>query len=316
MSGIITIVPATREGSHVLLSFTGPSGSGKTYTALKVARGLVGDKGRIGFLDTETGRGRLYASVTPYDYAELTAPFSPTRHVQAIAAFEEHGADCLILDSGSHEWEGIGGCHDLAEASRKQGLLKWMVPKAQHKRFVARLLGSRMHVIVCLRAREKFTQATDPETGKEVILNTGYHEIQERNFIFEMTVSVLLLPGGRKVVTKCPEELVPVFGTVGVETAGYLSERTGADLADWVKGGKPVDAAWELVRREARDAAERGTDTYRSFFNRLSKPEQQRLLPDHPNLKSIASEADAALAEAEEDGDGEDAFPGAMRTGT
>lgn len=320
-TGIIQIAPAERAGSHVLVSFTGPSGSGKTYTALKMGRGLVGPKGRIGFLDTETGRGRLYASVTAYDYAELTPPFSPMRHVQAISEFEAHGVDVLILDSGSHEWEGIGGCHDLAEASNKQGLLKWTKAKAQHKRFVAKLLSSRMHIIVCLRAREKFTQGKDAETGRDVILNTGFHEIQERNFIFEMTVSVLLLPGGRKIVTKCPEELVPVFGRVGVESDGYLTEQTGADLATWVKGGKPVDAAWEAIRGEAMEAAERGTDTYRAFFNRLTKGDQVRLLPDHPNLKSIASQADddavmAAEDEPHDDDEIPDDFEKGRRTGT
>lgn len=318
---IIQIMPAVREGSHVLLSFTGPSGSGKTYTALKVARGLVGPKGRIGFLDTETGRGRLYASVTNYDYGELTQPFSPARHIQAIDQFEKHGVDCLILDSGSHEWEGIGGCHDIAEASRLKGLLKWAGPKAQHKRFVARLLNSRMHIITTLRARERFVQTTDPDTGKEKIVNSGFHEIQERNFIFEQTVSVLLLPGGRKVVTKCPEELVGVFGAVGLETTGYLTEQTGADLALWVKGGQPLDMAWEAVRIMARETAEHGTGAYRQFFAGLSKSDQKRLSgTDHENLKSIAQEADAAMKAAAQAADDEedDDFPGDMpsRTGT
>lgn len=311
IGNIITIAPAVREGSHVLLSLTGPSGSGKTYTGLKIARGLVGPKGRIGFLDTETGRGRLYASVTSYDYAELTPPFSPQRLVMAIDQFERHGIDCLILDSGSHEWEGIGGCHDLAESSKKQGLLKWAAPKQQHKRFVARLLSSRMHIITTLRAREKFTQARDPETGRDVILNSGWHEIAERNFIFEMTVSVLLLPGGRKIVTKCPEELVPVFGEVGIETEGYLTERTGNELASWVKGGTPIDMAWEIVRRNAFEAASNGTDAYRTYFSALTKAEQKRLLPDHENYKSIASEADQTAADAaEDDADDADDFPG------
>lgn len=311
---IINIAPATREGSHVLLSLTGPSGSGKTYTALKVARGLVGPSGRIGFLDTETGRGRLYASVTPYDYAELTAPFSPQRHVQAIDAFEAHGVDCLILDSGSHEWEGIGGCHDIAEMSKKQGLLKWAAPKALHKQYVARLLNARMHIVTTLRAREKFVQATDPNTGREVIANAGWHEVAERNFVFEMTVSVLLLGGGRKIVTKCPEELVPVFGAVGVESGGYLTEKTGADLAGWVKGGKPVDLAWMEILTAARDAADHGTDAYKGYFSNLPKLAQKRLLPDHENLKSIAAESDAAGAE--EDPDDDSPEEPTARTGT
>lgn len=309
---LLNIMPATREGSHVLISFTGPSGSGKTYTALRVGRGLAGERGTIGFLDTETGRGRLYAGITPYLYAELTPPFTPTRFIQAIGEFEDRGVDVLIIDSASHEWEGVGGVHDLAEANGKKGLLKWAQPKALHKRFVNRLLMSRMHVITCLRAREKFAEAVDSE-GRKNIVNSGYHEVQERNFIFEQTVSALLLPGGRKIITKCPEDLVPAFGTVGVETSGYLTEQTGIDVASWVKGGKPVDHALETLRRDAREAAETGTEGYRRFFAGLIKPDQKRLLPDHENLKSIALEADqaAALAAAgSDDGDDEESFPG------
>jgi DNA polymerase III delta prime subunit len=315
MTGILNIVPATRDGSHVLLSFTGPSGSGKTYTALVVARGLVGPKGRIGFLDLETGRGRLYAGVTEYSYAELTPPFSPYRLIQAIGEFEEFGCDCLIIDSASHEWEGIGGCHDMAESTKKSGLLKWQVAKAQHKRFVNRLLASRMHIITTLRAREKYSQTKDPDTGRDVIVNTGYHEIQERQFIYEQTVSVLLLPGGRKVVTKCPEDLIPVFGAVGVQSEGYLTQATGSALLDWIKSGKPVDAAWEQVRRRAQEHADLGTEAYRVFFTTLSKAEQKRLAAtDHENLKSIAAEADERaerLAEPDPEDDGDD-FPGTL----
>jgi hypothetical protein len=301
MSGIITIAPATREGSHILLSLTGPSGSGKTYTALEIGRGVVGPKGRIGFLDTETGRGRLYSDVTQYDYAELTPPFSPARMIQAIAEFEDHGCDCLIIDSASLECEGVGGCHDIAEASKKQGLLKWAAPKQQHKRFVGRLLSARMHIITTLRAREKYSQTRDPETGRDVIVNSGYHEVQERNFIFEQTVSVLLLGGGRKIVTKCPAPLIPAFGPVGVESDGWLNRATGEFMAAWVAGGKPVDLVWEAVRREAFEAAEKGTEAYRTFFASLIKAHQKRLTDtDHPNLKSIAIQADDdAIASAE-----------------
>jgi hypothetical protein len=296
---ILNIVPATREGSHILLSLTGPSGSGKTFTAIKVGRGMVGPNGKIGFLDTETGRGRLYAGITPYHYAELTPPFTPARFVQAIGEFEDFGVDVLIIDSASHEWEGIGGCHDMAEGSGKKGLLKWMLPKAQHKRFMNRLLMSRMHIITCLRARERFVEAVDSE-GRKNIVNSGYHEIAERNFIFEQTVSVLLLAGGRKVVTKCPADLVETFGPVGVESAGYLSEATGEAVAAWVRGGTPVDMAWQQVRTRAREHAELGTEAYKAFFSTLPKSDQKRLLPDHENLKSIAAEADDAAMRAAE----------------
>src|SRR5262249_22189326 len=70
LMGIITIQRAVRAGCHLLISLAGPSGSGKTMSAILLARGLVGPSEKIGFLDTETGRGRLYADIAGgFDYA-------------------------------------------------------------------------------------------------------------------------------------------------------------------------------------------------------------------------------------------------------
>src|SRR5947199_7947333 len=72
--GILNIAPAERTGAHLLIQLYGPPRSGKTYTALRIARGMVGPKGRIGVLDTESGRARLYSDKVPGGFAvgELT----------------------------------------------------------------------------------------------------------------------------------------------------------------------------------------------------------------------------------------------------
>src|SRR6478735_6791181 len=63
--GILNIAPAERAGAHLLIQLYGPPRSGKTYTALRIARGMVGPKGKIGVLDTESGRARLYSDKVP-----------------------------------------------------------------------------------------------------------------------------------------------------------------------------------------------------------------------------------------------------------
>ena len=115
---IVHFEKARREGSHVLISMEATSGRGKTFSALMLGRGLVGPNGKLGLLDTETGRGKIYADAIPggYQYGELTPPYSPERYVAAIQAAASAGLDCLIIDSASHEWEGIGGVGEIAEA--------------------------------------------------------------------------------------------------------------------------------------------------------------------------------------------------------
>ena len=81
--GILNIAPAERAGAHLLIQLYGPPRSGKTYTALRIARGMVGPKGRIGVLDTESGRARLYSDKVPGGFVvgELTPPGQPSPSV-------------------------------------------------------------------------------------------------------------------------------------------------------------------------------------------------------------------------------------------
>ena len=101
------IKPATRQGVKPLVGFYGRSGSGKTMSALLFARGLVGHKGRLVLVDSENGRGSLFADIIPggYSVIDLDAPFTPERYQDAIASAET-SADCVVVDSLSHEWSG------------------------------------------------------------------------------------------------------------------------------------------------------------------------------------------------------------------
>ena len=121
--GIINITPVKSGQSKVLIGIAGVSGSGKTYTALQIARGMVKKPSEIGFLDTENKRGSLYADILdgPFMIGDLYPPFSPSRYIQAIKEFQDHGVKVLVIDSVSHEFEGTGGCDDIANAPKADG---------------------------------------------------------------------------------------------------------------------------------------------------------------------------------------------------
>lgn len=303
---IVTFARAQREGSHLLASMEGASGSGKTYSAIMLGRGLVGPKGRLGLLDTETGRGKIYADLAGgYDYGELTPPFTPERYVAAIKSAEAAKLDCLIIDSGSHEWEGIGGLIEIADSGKTKsgaaltGLAKWAKPKARHKRFMQELLTTRMHLIICLRVKEKLVQRKGSD-GKEEIVSLGWFPVQDKYFGYEMTVR-LFFPGGTRGVpdlSKCPEELLGAF-----PAGGQISIDTGARIADWVRGGVPVDAEMVSLKREAEEAAEGGGAVLDKFLLRLTKTQKDKLRPFGANLRSIATTADQE-PETEDDGAG------------
>lgn len=203
----MTIKRATRTGVRPLIGLYSESGCGKTLSALLLARGLAGTDGKIVMIDSESGRGSLYADVVPggYETIELGQPFSPTRYIEAIEAVEKSGAAIGIVDSGSHEWEGIGGVLEMAslneERTGKPGLHCWRVPKMEHAKFLLRLLRSSIPWIVCLRAKYKSRQVK--ENGKtEIVKDDTTSPIQAEDFIFEMTLHAEILQDHTIIVTK------------------------------------------------------------------------------------------------------------------
>lgn len=201
------IKKATRQGIKPLVVVYSESGCGKTFSALLVGRGIAGPAGKMVMVDSESGRGSLYADIAElggYDVLELTK-FSPSDYIDAIDKVEASGADVGILDSGSHEWEGISGVLDMAAAneasSNKPGLHNWRIPKLEHQKFVQRLLRSKIPWIVCLRAKYKTRQAK--ENGKTVIIKDDVTSpIQAEDFIFEATCHAEILSNHSIILTK------------------------------------------------------------------------------------------------------------------
>src|SRR3972149_10607751 len=102
-----TFRKAIREQTSVLLALAGSSGSGKTYSALRLARGLAGDRGRVALIDTEAGRALHYAERFDFDHCDLKPPFAPPASAGGIAA--AGGAGDSVVVGGSLCAGGGGG---------------------------------------------------------------------------------------------------------------------------------------------------------------------------------------------------------------
>jgi len=260
--GILNIREAQRKGARLLIGLAGVSGGGKTYSALRLAYGLAnGDAKKIGLLDTENRRGSLYADKlpggAPFLIADLLPPFSPQRYIEAVKEFEKAGVEVLIIDSVTHAHEGEGGCQEIADKNKLGGLPNWALAKGLHKRFVNTLLYCDMHVIVCLRAREKSRPQEIIENGKKktVYVNEGLQAITEKNFLFEMTASLMVTDQGKSQdVIKCPDDLMPFLG----RGKGYLTEDDGRGIRAWVDGAPPLNPSVEKYRARFVDITEQG----------------------------------------------------------
>lgn len=262
---------AERQGARLLIQLSGVSGSGKTYTALQMAYGLAGkDASKVVMIDTENRRGSLYADTLPgqaqFGIIDFYAPFSPARYIEAIEAACQGGAEVIVIDSVTHEWESEGGCEWIANQTR---FPDWKRAKAEHKRFMTYMLQSPAHIIACTRAREK-VDFSDPKNPRPL----GIQPIQEKNFSFEATVSLMMHDQGwRRDVLKCPAELQSVLGLA----EGYIGVDQGLALRQWVDGGVVVDPQVEHHRGLLLNVTEKGMDALKAAWSSTPAAIQKKL---------------------------------------
>lgn len=257
---ILEIRPVQRESAKLVIGLAATSGEGKTYSALLLALGLAGgDPAKVGLLDTENRRGSLYSDIfdKPFLIGDLAPPFSPARYAEAMREFAAAGIEALVIDSMSHEWEGEGGCEEMANNPSKR-IADWLTAKREHKRFMNSLLFLPCHVVACFRAREK-TDFKNPKEPKSM----GLQPITEKNVLFEMTASFLLRNQGKvHDPIKLPECLRPILGQ-----DGYFTAEHGARLRDWVGGMDPLERA----RNQVRLAATEGKEALRVAWEAIGK---------------------------------------------
>lgn len=272
---VINIRKAKREGARLVIGISGISGSGKTRSAIELAYGMANYRAdKIGFLDTENKRGSLYAEVLrehpthptneEFYIGDLEPPFTPQRYAEAILEFQKAGVEILVIDSVSHEYEGTGGVLEMREPlPGKQGK-RDNIAKSEHKKFMNAMLQCNMHVIACVRAREKVELKN--EGGKTIYIPKGVQPICEKNFMFEMTASLMMWDEGTaQQVLKCPGELRGILG----RESGYLTSADGKALRDWVDGAKQLDPEVEAARSMLRTTTEKGMDALVAAWTKL-----------------------------------------------
>lgn len=237
---------ARRADVSLLILLAGGTASGKTESAMRLATGLAGGQ-PFAVIDTENGRALHKADDYTFKHATLDEPFTPERYAEAVKAADAAGFPVIVIDSGSHEYEGVGGVLDIqTEEFERMGsrdsarMSSWIQPKLRNKRYVQQLLRSRAHVILCLRAEDKIEVVKDAQ-GKTVVRPKesligaeGWIPICEKRLPFEATISLLLLASRPGVpvpikVERRHAEMVPLDRP--------LDESVGRALAAWAAGG-------------------------------------------------------------------------------
>lgn len=245
----ISFRKAERKQAKLRIGITGVAGSGKTMSALRLAYGITKNWNKIFFIDTENGSGELYAKITgkdpsgdkyeigEYNYMRLDAPYTPERYVEAMKAAEEAGAEIIIIDSTSHEWDGRGG---ILEESNKGSFAIWNKLTPRHNRFIEAITNSKAHIITCLRRKQDYAMEQGND-GKTKVVKKGLKEIQREGFEYEVTLNLEVDVSHKAVSTK---DRTGLF----VERPDFLiTEKTGEELLLWANEGKSqIDQDKEL----------------------------------------------------------------------
>ena len=262
--------PAVRERTPLLVGLVGPSGTGKTYSALRLATGIQRvTGGDIHCIDTEARRALHYADKFKFKYTPFSAPFGPLDYLAAVEHCRAQGAGVIVVDSASHEHEGPGGVLEMHEAEvtrlsrgnadKADGvkMLAWGKPKRERRAFINAILQMPVNFVFCFRAKEKLKIQRDKNPEP-----LGWMAIAAEEFIYEMTLNAMLLPGangspswqsefpGERSQMKLPTQFRALFGD-----APQLSEDIGQRLAEWAAGGKPAPTAQHQADAGTADVA-------------------------------------------------------------
>lgn len=232
---MVQIRKARRSATKLRLLLNGPSGSGKTYGGLLVAKGMGCQ--RVIVIDTEQGSSDLYDSLLDFDVIDLTPPFTPEAYIEAIDAAEKAGADCIIVDSISHEWNGKGGCLELvdevARAKFKGNTWSaWSELTPRHRAFIDRMLRSSAHIIATARSKTETAQVDDH--GRKKVVKLGMRVESRDGVEYEFTLCLDIVHDGHFAVAS--KDRTGLFAG----DPKPITAETGKRLAEWLDGGASI----------------------------------------------------------------------------
>ncbi|WP_245652351.1 AAA family ATPase [Rufibacter tibetensis] len=194
-----------------------------------IARGLAeGGWPGVCVIDTENHSADLYSDLGEYKVLPLPAPFTPERYIEAIAACEHAGAEVIIIDSISHEWEYLLDFHGSLPGS---SFAAWSKVTPRHAAFIQRMLQSPCHIVATVRAKTEY--ALSEKNGRQVPEKVGMKPIQREGIDYEFTTVLELDLRHQATASKDRTRLFagrPPF---------IPTEETGRLILAWCQGGSP-----------------------------------------------------------------------------
>jgi hypothetical protein len=250
--------PAVREAVKARVALTGPAGSGKTYTSLAIGTALA-DK--VAVIDTEHGRALDYRDRFEFRHF-APVRFDPRELCGLLARAAEHHYGCVIIDSLSHYWMGVGGALEIVDNARGGGMAGWKEFRPIEARMIDALLGYPGHVIATMRAKTSYVIEQD-ERGRHVPRKVGLKPDQRDGMDYEFSLIGDMDRTHTMTVTKstCPILVDAVIPNPGADVAVALKE--------WMSGGATLPDA--LAYRDDALKPDATTQQLRALYNEVKR---------------------------------------------
>lgn len=251
--GRFSVRDAQRQQAKLRLMAKSPTGGGKTYGSLLLAAGLGG---KIVLIDTERGSADKYdkrPELPKFRVIPFAPPFTPEAYIEAIDEAEADGADVIIIDSTSHEWEGHGGCLELVDEIarakfRGNTWSAWSELTPRHRKFIDRMLASKCHIIATARSKTETAQVDDG--GRKKVVKLGMKSIARDGTEFEFDVVLDITHDGH--FANAEKDRTGVFSG----DPKPITSETGKRLAAWLSGGSPAPVVPAPAPAKAANAAQ------------------------------------------------------------
>lgn len=237
---------AKRTDASLCIAIDGRGGTGKSMTAYWLAHELA-DGGKIGVLDSERHRARLYA-LNPGEempneeqriagggrwplLVEEIEQGTPQEYIQKIDEAAAEGIKVLVIDTFSRSWMATCDMVDQMGGWVRAG--KTLTPLG--RRLVDKILSYPGHVICTFRVDEKNVVVVG-ENGKAKIERFGDKTVARKGIEYEFMFWFSARPGGLfEVVTT----RIPALPSESLFSRTEVP-RVAKEMKAWLKGAAPL----------------------------------------------------------------------------
>jgi AAA domain len=248
---------ARREKMKAVVGFIGCSGSGKTAGALLTAYGMMKEAypdakdeevwDKIGVIDTEHGRSKLYAGSTfgethigEFLHIDFEPPYSTERYNQAVLAMKGAGAEVIIVDSLSHNWQGEGGIVETHGQMSGNSFQNWGKLAPETTALVKTLTRNDVHIFATLRTKQEYVVEQNAD-GKSVPRKVGTKPVQKDEMEYEFMLNFSI---GIDHMAETSKDNTQMFEGKPLK----ITADVGKKLYQWLELGVDVKAEEEALR--------------------------------------------------------------------